>query len=199
MKEMWDDRYANDQFLYGFLPNHFFETFIQGLEPGKLLLPGEGEGRHAVFAARKGWQVTAVDYSAVGRRKALMLADQYNVVVDYQIADLATYVPQTEVYDAIALVFVHMPSEQRALVHQQMISGLKPGGRLFLIGFTRAQLQYSSGGPKDEDWLFSSEALEKEFSGLNIIRNEELITVFNESQGHQGEGAVVVFEAVKPR
>lgn len=199
MKEMWDDRYANDQFLYGIIPNHFFETFIEPLKPGKLLLPGEGEGRHAVFAARKGWQVTAVDYSGEGRRKALVLANQNNVTVDYQIADLAAYSPQKEAYDAIALVFVHMPLEQRGLVHQQLSSGLKPGGHLFLIDSAKNQLQYNSGGPKDEDWLFSTDELAEEFSGLNIIRNEELITVFNESQGHQGEGAVVVFEAVKPR
>ena len=71
MKEMWDQRFSGDEYVYGTEPNLFFKEKLEGLKPGKLLLPAEGEGRNAVFAARLGWQVKAVDYSVQARMKAI--------------------------------------------------------------------------------------------------------------------------------
>ena len=49
----WNERYVSKEYVYGKEPNTFFKDFIhQKLRiPGKLLLPAEGEGRNAVFAA----------------------------------------------------------------------------------------------------------------------------------------------------
>ena len=55
MKEFWDTRYAEIDFAYGKTPNTFFKDSIDKLTPGKLLLPADGEGRNAVYAATKGW------------------------------------------------------------------------------------------------------------------------------------------------
>jgi hypothetical protein len=54
MKEMWDERYQKIALVYGAEPNEFLKDSLQALVPGKILLPGEGEGRNAVFAAQKG-------------------------------------------------------------------------------------------------------------------------------------------------
>ena len=63
MKEFWDSRYREKEYAYGIEPNEFFKEFIDNNNPGKILLPGEGEGRNAVYSASKGWQVDAFDYS----------------------------------------------------------------------------------------------------------------------------------------
>ena len=62
-KEMWNERYSADEYAYGTSPNEFFRKNIEQLPPGKILLPGDGEGRNAVYAAALGWDVTAFDMS----------------------------------------------------------------------------------------------------------------------------------------
>lgn len=59
MKELWDKRYNTDQFIYGTTPNGFLKSELDKLKAGKLLLPGEGEGRNAIYAASRGWSVEA--------------------------------------------------------------------------------------------------------------------------------------------
>ena len=70
MREMWNKRYAQTDFVYGTEPNEFFEQQLLKLTPGKILLPAEGEGRNAVFAAKKGWEVYAFDSSIEAMKKA---------------------------------------------------------------------------------------------------------------------------------
>ena len=74
----WNERYVSKEYVYGKEPNTFFKDFIhQKLRvPGKLLLPAEGEGRNAVFAALNGYQVTAFDFSKDAKNKAQLLADE---------------------------------------------------------------------------------------------------------------------------
>ena len=78
IKEQWDNRYSADDYIYGIEPNSYFKSIIDSLKPGSLLLPGEGEGRNAVYAASKGWKVTAYDISTEGRKKAMALAKANN-------------------------------------------------------------------------------------------------------------------------
>lgn len=54
MKEMWDKRYGNTEYAYGEEPNAFFKKTLDKLDlKGSILLPAEGEGRNAVYAAKK--------------------------------------------------------------------------------------------------------------------------------------------------
>ena len=57
MKNFWDERYSIKDYVYGTSPNQFFKEQIEKLEAGKILMLGEGEGRNAVYASRKGWSV----------------------------------------------------------------------------------------------------------------------------------------------
>ena len=55
MKELWDKRYAEKDYVYGIEPNQFFKEVLDKYSfKGKILLPAEGEGRNAVYAAKKG-------------------------------------------------------------------------------------------------------------------------------------------------
>ncbi|MFN3445417.1 MAG: SAM-dependent methyltransferase, partial [Bacteroidia bacterium] len=63
MKAFWDERYTNNEMVYGYKPNRFLEDQLEELPLGKILLPAEGEGRNAIFAAKLGWQVHAFDFS----------------------------------------------------------------------------------------------------------------------------------------
>ena len=198
MKEHWDERYSAEEYIYGTRPNAWFAEKLSGINPGKLLLPAEGEGRNAVFAATLGWDVSAFDQSEEGKKKALKLAAGKGVAINYTIADLTTFNCHEAHFDAIALIFVHMPVEIRQMVHQNLIKCLKPGGYLILEAFTKKQIQNTSGGPRTELLLYESEYLQNDLSELEIIEFEETTTVLSEGPLHQGEAFVLRLLAHKP-
>jgi len=107
------------------------------------------------------------------------------------VADLATFVPSIETYDAVAFVFVHLPAALRSAIHHSCIHALKPGGLLLIEAFTPQQLQYTSGGPKDADLLYSAEILRQDCSTLDILLLEEAVVTLREGPFHDGEAAVV--------
>lgn len=190
MKQFWDERYAEPYFVYGEAPNAFFESRLKELAPGKLLLPCEGEGRQAIYAAAQGWEVDAFDQSEVGREKALQWAAKAGLSFRYTLQDATSYQPKAE-YDAVALIFAHLPAAHRQQFHRHMAAALQPGGVLLLEGFTPAQLAYTSGGPKDISMLFTAEMLQADFASLEIEWLEEEHVVLNEGPYHQGEAAVI--------
>ncbi|HQZ76269.1 MAG TPA: hypothetical protein PLO70_17250, partial [Chitinophagaceae bacterium] len=91
MQQFWDQRYAENETVYGNEPNKFFRLFIDQHKPGTLLLPAEGEGRNAVYAASRGWQVDAFDFSQVAKEKALDFARGERVVINYELKNIADF------------------------------------------------------------------------------------------------------------
>ncbi len=90
MNSFWDDRYKVEDYVYGREPNDFLRAEAHRIAPGRVLCLAEGEGRNAVFLAGLGHQVTAVDQSIEGLRKADRLAREHGVEITTVQADLAT-------------------------------------------------------------------------------------------------------------
>lgn len=197
MKEQWNERYAASEYIYGISPNRWFAEKLSLLQPGKLLLPAEGEGRNAVYAAKEGWEVFAFDQSEEGQKKAIKLALAQNVRINYSLGDLVEFEPPQNNYDAVALIFVHMPVEIREVVHRKLIEKLKPGGYLILEAFTKKQLQNTSGGPRSESLLYERKLIADDFKDLNILEFEETITSLDEGPLHRGEAFVIRLLAQK--
>ena len=197
--EFWDQRFNTSEFVYGITPNAFLAGILEGEPPGRLLLPAEGEGRNAIHAARLGWQVEAVDFSTVGRDKALALARQAGVSIDYQIGDLTVWTPPPAIYELVGLIYLHLPSAVRQQVHRRLAAAVKPGGSLILEAFSQAQLGNSSGGPQDLDLLYTVEDLREDFSGMAIRSLVETTVSLDEGAGHQGRAQVIRMIADQPR
>lgn len=193
----WDERFKDKDYIYGERPNLYFEACLSKLKPGKLLLPAEGEGRNAVFAAKKGWDVTAVDNSEVGRKKALQLAQKEGVDFEYHFGDVAEFDFGTENYDAIGLVFMHLPPEIRYKTHQKLVKSLKKGGVLIAAFFNKDQIHLNSGGPKDVDMLYDLALLRKDFSSLKELEGKTLKERLDEGKYHQGTAELLHFRAAK--
>lgn len=197
----WDQRYAESDYVYGTAPNVFFAETLATLPPGRLLLPCEGEGRNAVYAAAKGWSVQAFDQSAAGRDKALRLARHQGLdpaLIDYQLTDVRHFTPDPTDYDLIALIYTHFAPETRQAFFRQLQHWLRPGGQVLLEAFTPAQLQLSSGGPKDPQMLYTAELLQHDFQELDILQLEHSRTHLDEGPFHQGEADVVRLLARRP-
>lgn len=196
MKEFWDERYSTTEYAYGTTPNSFFVDQIAPLEPGKILLPAEGEGRNAVHAANHGWEVHACDFSLEGRKKALKLAQLNKADITYHVGDFGSLTFDHNYFHAAALIFAHFPSELRAEYHQKVVDCLRPGGILFLEGFSKNHLKHSSenpkaGGPKNEAMLFSEEELRSDFKDVDIVKLYETEVDLNEGQYHVGKASVI--------
>jgi len=184
----WDQRFAEPGYKYGTEPNAFLiEQATRLVAPADVLVPGDGEGRNGVWLARQGHHVTAVDYSPVGLQKARDLAATWGVTLTTVLADLGDWSPAPASFDAVVLVYTHLPGAIRRSAHRRLASSLRPGGWLILEAFHPAQLAHSSGGPKDPDMLYTSAVLDAVFLGLlaPALTWEGEITL-SEGPGHQG-------------
>jgi 2-polyprenyl-3-methyl-5-hydroxy-6-metoxy-1,4-benzoquinol methylase len=197
MKQFWNERYADNTFAYGKEPNQFLKENIHLLPKGNILFVAEGEGRNAVFAAKEGFQVSAFDYSESGKQKALALAQEHNVTVDYLVSDVLELSYEKESFEALVFVFTHFPAEIRKEAHLKLLQLLKPSGSILFEAFGKEQLNYTSGGPKDIDMLFSEEEVKNEFPAISFDSLSTEKIVLDEGPFHQGEGVVVRFIGTK--
>ena len=197
MKEFWNERYAKEEFIYGTEPNEFLKEELNRLRKGKIILPADGEGRNAVYAAKIGWQVSAFDYSESAKRKALQLAEQKKVLIDFDVADINNKVYDENSADVVALIYAHFPSDLRKVAHKKAVKWLKPGGVLILEAFNPRQLLQNSGGPKNIELLYTEETLRNDFEELNISVLESLEIKLAEGKFHEGKADVVRFIGVK--
>jgi ubiquinone/menaquinone biosynthesis C-methylase UbiE len=203
---MWDERYSDNEYVYGTSPNSFLASVIDRIRcnhnhvhRGKVLSLAEGEGRNAVFLAEHGCFVTAVDASRVGLTKAEKLAKDRGVALKVIHSDLAHLEIEPNSWDAIVSIFCHVPSQLRSELHRKVVAGLRPGGVLVLEAYTPSQLALRTGGPQDVDMTMSLKQLESELAGLVFEHAQELEREVVEGKFHTGKGAVVQIVAHKPR
>ena len=199
MKEMWNKRYAVDQFVYGTEPNQFFKETLDRLEiTGKMLFPAEGEGRNAVYAAKNRADVYAYDISSEAKRKALTFAEKENVRIDYQVGDIEELNYADNTFDAAVLVFAHFPPNIRTAIHKKVGKLIKPGGIIILEGFSVGNLIHrknnpSIGGPDKAPMLFTNEIIKQDFKNFDPMLIETVEVELNEGSLHKGKGEVVRF------
>jgi len=196
MKEFWDERYGKTEFAYGTAPNDFFKNWIDNQKPGTILFPCEGEGRNAVYAATKGWDVFAFDYSEKGKEKAEQLAKSLKVNISYEISD-ALYYKSDKKFDAVVLIFAHFPENTRQNIHKRLAAMLKPGGILLMGAFNTDQINNNSGGPKNSELLYSIKKLRNDFSEMEIqlLQNQEI--QLYEGRYHEGKADIITLIARK--
>ena len=193
----WENRYSENDTVYGTQPNEYLKEKIDSLPCGSILFPAEGEGRNAIYAALQGWDVSAYDFSPMAREKAMKNAEASGAHIQYDVAESNTYMPQKN-FDAIALIYAHLPEKEAKALHQKAMSWLKPDGHIIIEGFSKDQLKYNSGGPKDLSMLYDVDELKITFEGFQVIEAKHIETSLDEGPYHQGKASVVRFFAQKP-
>lgn len=201
MQQFWNERYRQSEYIYGTEPNEYFKAKLQAYQPGKLLLPAEGEGRNAVFAAQSGWQVTAFDWSEAAQRKAIALAATKHVTLNYRVGEINELAFEPASFDAIAYIFAHFPADVKSAYNQKIATFLKPGGVLIFEAFSKKQLEYQktqrSGGPQEINMLYSIEEVQADFAGFDFIELAEQEVYLAEGAHHSGYGSVIHCVAIK--
>ncbi len=191
MGNMWDDRYSIADYYYGKKVNSFLQV-VAGLIPkgGEVLCLAEGEGRNAVYLASLGLNVTAVDFSVIGREKALALAASQNCNIDYLIADLNNFIFPKK-FDAVISIWCHLPRELRQKIHKQSEAGLVAGGLFILESYNPKQLEYKTGGPANRELLYTEPEITEDFFEIEWLLSQEAERVISEGTGHAGKSATL--------
>jgi len=201
---MWDQRYSDEKYAYGTEPNVFFKESLQRYQPkGRLLLPAEGEGRNAVYAARQGFDVVAFDISEEGRRKANLLANENQVSIQYEVGDFMKMDFELYSFDVLGLSNTHFPPQLFESYLTKLDTLLKPGALIILEGFSKNNLPLRKknpnvGGPDNEDLLYSTTQIAKYFDGYQTLYLEEVTTNLSEGIYHNGLASVVRYIGRKP-
>lgn len=194
---MWDERYDTDDYVYGINPNDFLRENVHTIPKGRVLSLAEGEGRNAVFLARQGYSVTAIDSSKVGLEKAKRLAEENQVNIECIQADLGDFDLGESQWDGIVSIFCPLPPAVRKLLYQNVMRGLKPNGVFLLEAYTPEQLQYGTGGGSSAELMQSRETLMNELADLTFMHLLEKERDVTEGIYHTGLAAVVQAIAVK--
>jgi SAM-dependent methyltransferase len=179
----WDRRYLEKELVWSAEPNRFLVEEVGGLAPGRALDLGAGEGRNAVWLAALGWQVTAVDFSAVALEKAGRIASSRGVEIDWVNADLVEYRPEAAVFDLVLLLYIHLPWPEMATVLGRARAALAPGGTFLLIGHDRSNLEHGHGGPQRLEVLYTAGEVAGLLEGLDIEESGTRVRAVETDQG----------------
>jgi SAM-dependent methyltransferase len=167
----WDARYAERQQWSG-EPNRLVAELAGDLPPGAALDLAAGEGRHALWLARRGWRATAVDFSATGlaRGRAQPDADR----VTWVTADVTTWSTAPASADLVLVVYLHLPDPGMTDLLRRAVGWLRPGGRFLLLGHDVDNLAHGVGGPQDPAILHSTRRLAPVAALLDVDRLEQV-------------------------
>ncbi|SHI54381.1 Methyltransferase domain-containing protein [Mesonia phycicola] len=202
MKEFWEQKFNTKDYIYGKEPNRYLAEKLSNISPKRILFPAEGEGRNAVYAATKGWQVEAFDLSEIAKEKALKYAKELQVSINYTTASFLEISYKSNSFDAVALIYAHFAADKKETYFQKITQILKHNGVIIFEGFGQKHPTYQEkyphiGGPKDKELLFSVEELKTTFSNFEFLELQEKEIELSEGKKHIGKGSVVRMFAKK--
>jgi SAM-dependent methyltransferase len=182
----WNERYRRGEHAT-LEPNHLLVRVAESLTPGRALDIACGAGRHALFLARRGWLVTALDASRVGIEITKERARELKVELDARVADLERneFEIEGDAYDLI-IVFYYL---QRDL-WPQLRAGLRAGGTLIAaIHLADEDPASETGNP---DFLLQPNELRAEFSDWEIVHYHETQLTDEDAGEHHRRTAEIV-------
>lgn len=199
MNNIWNERYAGDEYHFGTEPNAFLASQHELLKSGmSCLAVADGEGRNGVWLAERGLEVLSVDASPVAIGKARKLAQQRGVEVQFEQADLTQWEWGEDRFDAVVAIFIQFaPPGMRERMFEGIKHCLKPGGLLLLQGYTSRQHEYRTGGPSQVENLYTGTMLREAFADMDILQLREHDDIISEGTGHHGMSALIDLVARK--
>ena len=170
--QQWDSRYSGTDRVWSAAPNPWVASTIGSWFTGRALDLGAGEGRHSVWLAALGWEVTAVDFSEAGIERGRQGAQEVGVEVDWVVADVRTWEPPDGVtFDLVLVAYLHLRDDVLARAGDW----LAPGGALVVIGHALRNLTEGVGGPADARLLHTEAGYRAATRGLVVEQLGEAV------------------------
>ncbi len=118
-------------------PNAELVSALASVRPGRALDAGCGHGAETLWLASRGWDVTAVDFSASALAHGRAMADALGSAVRERITwiegDLAAWTPPSRHFDLVLSLYVHIPGPVQPAI-QKLADAVAAGGTLLMIG-----------------------------------------------------------------
>ncbi|RIJ76760.1 class I SAM-dependent methyltransferase [Nakamurella silvestris] len=151
----WDGRYADRERLWSGNPNGALVAETADLTPGRVLDVGCGEGADAVWLARQGWEVTALEVSGVALERAAGHARDAGVDIHWVHAELeqAGLAPGT--FDLVSAQYPALLRTPDNVAERSLIDAVAPGGVLLLVHHAGMEARHDDNGgfdPNDYVW-----------------------------------------------
>ena len=187
-RNTWDRRYCEGS-RQPRCPDSFFtqayDEFIQPLfpHPAAALDIAGGRGRHALFLAEHGWQVTLTDISSVGIQDARSAAESRHLSIDCIVSDSCEFPFGNERFELV-VVFFYLERE----LFPNIATTLRPGGLVVYKTFTREHPNFASRSSSHPTYFLHPNELLHAFPGFRILHYREPI----------GEPGVAELVARKP-
>jgi len=129
----WDERYTDQDQLWSAQPNGALMAEAAGLPPGRVLDVGCGEGADAIWLARRGWDVTALDVSGVALRRAAEHARAADVTVRWFHAELTEAALPPASFDLVSALYPALLRTAREKAERTLLAAVAPGGVLLFV------------------------------------------------------------------
>lgn len=130
----WDTRYRErDGAMWSGRPNGRLVAEVADLAPGRVLDVGCGEGADAIWLARRGWTVTAIDVSEVALRRAREAGRLAGAAVEWVCGDAlrAPFPPRS--FDVVSMQYPALPKAGGDTAVRHLLGTLRPGGLLVAV------------------------------------------------------------------
>ncbi len=127
----WDARYSSSDRIWSGRPNSSLVDEVSDLAPGRALDVGCGEGADAVWLARQGWQVSALDPSSVALERARQAAAEAGVDISWWLGQLRDTDLPLESFDLVSSFYAPLPIEHEPI--ERLKSLVAPGGTLLIV------------------------------------------------------------------
>jgi SAM-dependent methyltransferase len=165
-RRTWESRYGEPPAEGERPPSHFLAEHLTRLPRGRALDVACGDGRHALYLARRGWRVDAVDFSHAALVRLLAAARREGLVVHAIQADLEDCALRLRGYDVV----LNVRYLQRTLI-DALKGGVRSGGAIVFETFIRDQQQL--GHPRNPRFLLERGELAARFADFEILAHEE--------------------------
>ena len=158
-EQFWEEHYRSREAREPGEPNAVLAQFGADLSSGAALDLGCSQGDDAIWLARRGWRVVAVDVSQTALERAARTAASAGVAerVKFEQHDLSRSFPAGE-FDLVSALFLQSPVDfSRARVLRQAAQAVAVGGTLLLTehasvapwSWSRPDTVF----PSPQDWL----------------------------------------------
>jgi SAM-dependent methyltransferase len=130
----WDARYSErDRAMWSGQPNGRLVAEVAALDPGRALDVGCGEGADAIWLARRGWAVVAIDISDVAVRRAREAAEQAGAAVDWVCGDALRTSFEAHSFDLVSMQYPALPKAAGEAAVRSLLDTVRPGGVLLAV------------------------------------------------------------------
>ena len=151
----WDERYAASEQIWSGQPNGSLVSQVAHLGAGRALDVGCGEGADAVWLARAGWQVTALDVSGVALGRAAKHATDAGVSIEWLHSGLVEAALAEAWFDLVSAQYPVLARTPGNDAEHALLGAVAPGGTLLVVHHAPADMAHArEQGWGPEDYVF---------------------------------------------